>query len=52
MGKLMLLEKEPFINTNSPEYIKLLESIVKAIKQSSIDFSNSDDDDDFEPTPA
>lgn len=51
MGKLMIVEnKPPVIDTNSPEYIKLLESIIKTIKWSGIDFSNNDDNDDLEPT--
>lgn len=48
----MIVEKKPLIDSNSPEYIKLLEDIIKTIRQSGIDFNNNDNDDDFEPTPA
>lgn len=51
MGKLMILERKPIIDTNSQEYIKLLETIIKTIRESGIDF-NDNNDDDFEPTPA
>ena len=48
----MIVERKPVIDTNSPEYIKLLEAIIKTIRQSGIDFNNNDNDDELEPTPA
>lgn len=51
MGKLMILERKPIIDTNSQEYIKLLETIIKTIRESGIDF-NDNNDDDWEPAPA
>ncbi len=49
--KLMILENKPdVINTNSPEYIKLLEILIKTIRKSGADFIDNDNDDDFEPT--
>ena len=45
-----MTEKPPVINTNSPEYIKLLENLIQTIRESGIDFNNNDNDDDFEPT--
>ena len=48
----MIVEKKPVVETNSQEYIKLLENIIKTIRESGIDFSNDNDDDDLEPTPA
>lgn len=49
----MIVErKADVIDTNSPEYIKLLETIIKTIRESGINFSNDNDDDDLEPTPA
>ena len=53
MGKLMILERKPIIDTNSQEYIKLLETIIKTIRESGIDFNNNyNNDDDCEPAPA
>lgn len=48
----MIVERKPVIDTNSPEYIKLLETIIKTIRESGIDFSDNDNDDDLEPIPA
>ena len=47
---MIVNEKPDVIDTNSPEYIKLLESLIKTIRESGTDFIDNYNDDDLEPT--